>query len=185
MTPEQLKEVLRLHALWLSGDVGGKRADLSGANLGGADLTGVILSGANLACAGLSDTKLCVADLSKANLIGATLRGADMRDADLRGADMRAVDMTAADVRYARFCETIISGNVKVNTPPIHILWGDYPAFIWPDVIKIGCQTHTVDFWREATPSRIEELGGDPAEWERWKPVVLGIADVMKCGRPQ
>ena len=38
MTPEALKEVLRLHALWLKGDPTGARADLQGANLRNADL---------------------------------------------------------------------------------------------------------------------------------------------------
>lgn len=33
-----LKETLRLHGAWLSGDAGGERADLRSANLVGADL---------------------------------------------------------------------------------------------------------------------------------------------------
>ena len=34
-----LKEVLRLHELWINDDKDGRRADLSGANLRGADLS--------------------------------------------------------------------------------------------------------------------------------------------------
>ena len=35
-----LKDILRLHNLWLKDNLEGKRADLSGANLNGADLNG-------------------------------------------------------------------------------------------------------------------------------------------------
>ena len=59
MTNEELKEVLRLHQMWLFDKEGGVRADLSGANLSGADLryadlSGANLSGADLRCADLS-----------------------------------------------------------------------------------------------------------------------------------
>jgi uncharacterized protein YjbI with pentapeptide repeats len=48
MTHEYLKEVIRLHAEWLRGYQGGKRANLWGANLSGANLSGANLWGANL-----------------------------------------------------------------------------------------------------------------------------------------
>ncbi len=63
-----IKEVLELHKRWLSGDVGGKRADLEGADLRGADLEG-------------------------ANLKGAFLKGADLKGADLEGADLRGANL--------------------------------------------------------------------------------------------
>ena len=57
-TPDELKEIIRLHALWLADADGGTRANLSdanliranlsGADLSGADLRGTYLSGANL-----------------------------------------------------------------------------------------------------------------------------------------
>jgi uncharacterized protein YjbI with pentapeptide repeats len=40
MTHDDLKEVLRLHGMWLRDEAGGKRADLSGAYLRGAYLRG-------------------------------------------------------------------------------------------------------------------------------------------------
>ncbi|MHA1342347.1 MAG: pentapeptide repeat-containing protein [Promethearchaeota archaeon] len=55
MKSEELKEVLALHKKWLTDD-GGKRADLTGA------------------------------DLRCANLIGANLRNADLEGANLTGA---------------------------------------------------------------------------------------------------
>lgn len=38
MKANELKKILELHAKWLNGEAGGKRANLSGANLGEANL---------------------------------------------------------------------------------------------------------------------------------------------------
>ena len=57
-----LREIIRLHKLWLRNDREGQRADLSGLNLRWADLR-------------------------DADLSGADLRWADMRKADMRGSD--------------------------------------------------------------------------------------------------
>ena len=48
MSPEQLKEILDNHKMWLAGKEGGKRADLRGADLRGADLRDADLRGADL-----------------------------------------------------------------------------------------------------------------------------------------
>ena len=64
-----LKEILRKHALWLNTDPAGERASLSRADLRGADLR--------------------EADLSEASLSRADLRGADLSGANLSRADLR------------------------------------------------------------------------------------------------
>lgn len=46
MTPEKLAEILATHKLWLNGEEGGVKADLSGADLSGANLRWADLSGA-------------------------------------------------------------------------------------------------------------------------------------------
>ncbi len=43
-----LKQILELHKKWLNKEAGGKRANLSGADLRSADLSGAYLSGADL-----------------------------------------------------------------------------------------------------------------------------------------
>lgn len=60
-----LKEVLRLHELWINDDKDGRRADLGGAylrcaDLSGAYLSGADLSGADLSCATFDDRIFCL-----------------------------------------------------------------------------------------------------------------------------
>ena len=62
-TREELNEILEKHKKWLKNEVGGERADLSGADLRYANLSGANLSGADL-----SSANLRYADLSGANL---------------------------------------------------------------------------------------------------------------------
>lgn len=48
MKANELKKILELHAKWLNGEEGGKRADLRWADLSDADLSGAYLTGADL-----------------------------------------------------------------------------------------------------------------------------------------
>ena len=63
MTQYELEEILKLHKMWLNGEKGGKRANLTDANLTDANLTGAILRRANLSDANLIGTILIRADL--------------------------------------------------------------------------------------------------------------------------
>jgi hypothetical protein len=95
MTHGNLNKILKEHLNWLNG-VGGRCADLSGANLISADLSGADLSGADLSGADLRGADLSGADLSDANLRNADLSGADLSGADLRGADLRNANLMNA-----------------------------------------------------------------------------------------
>ena len=53
MSPEQLKEILDNHKMWIAGKEGGKRADLRFADLEDADLRNAALEGADLEGANL------------------------------------------------------------------------------------------------------------------------------------
>ena len=86
MTPEQIKETLRLHKLWLMDD-GGERANLRDANLQGANLRGAHLQGADLRYANLR-----YADLWSANLQDAV---GNMREIKSMQIDPWAVTYTA------------------------------------------------------------------------------------------
>jgi hypothetical protein len=117
----KLKEVLAAHMMWLRGEEGGVRANLSSANLSSANLSSANLSSAdlrfanlrfanlrsanlrfaNLSSANLSSADLRFADLSFANLSSANLSSADLRSADLRSADLRSADLRSADLSSA------------------------------------------------------------------------------------
>ena len=106
MNGEEIRIVLEKHEKWLNNELGGIRADLSGADLRGANLYGANLIRADLSGADLYEADLSGADLREANLRGANLyeadlSGADLREANLRGADLRGADLRGADLRGA------------------------------------------------------------------------------------
>ena len=72
---QTLAEILRLHGMWLRGEAGGARANLTYANLTYANLTGADLTGANLTRANLTDADLTGANLTDANLTDARMWG--------------------------------------------------------------------------------------------------------------
>lgn len=112
MTDTELKKILIEHKKWLNNE-GGRRADLSGADLSDTNLSGVNLSGANLFKVDLSRASLYKANLSGAYLYKANLSGADLMGADFSGADLSEVDLSnavlactnlsRADLRWANF----------------------------------------------------------------------------------
>ena len=136
-----LKEVLRLHELWINDDKDGRRAYLSGANLSGADLRdadlgGAYLGGADLSGAYLSGANLRYADLGGADLSGANLRYADLSGADLSGANLRYADLSGAMFDDRIFCLDRI-GSVKRRTT--------YNAT--KDIVWCGCFRGTFEEW--------------------------------------
>lgn len=96
MNEDKLKEVLRLHLLWLNGDPDGERADLSH-----ADLRDMDLQRANLSFAVMKQALLCGANLSDSRL-----EYAEMYRADLREADMTRADLSLASLQYANLARS-------------------------------------------------------------------------------
>lgn len=121
-----LKEVLRLHELWINDDKDGRLADLRCADL----------SGANLRDANLRD-----ADLDHAYLGGADLRCANLRCAYLSGADLSCAYLSGADLSCATFDDRIFCldriGSVKRRTT--------YNAT--KDIVWCGCFRGTFEEW--------------------------------------
>ena len=100
MDEQELKNILDKHFKWLRGENGGKRANLSRADLSGANLSRADLSGADLFEADLSG-----ADLFEANLFRANLSGADLFEADLSGANLFEANLSRADLSGANYIE--------------------------------------------------------------------------------
>src|SRR6185312_5406823 len=108
LTPQELRQILQLHELYLAREAKGCRAvlayydlssaDLSDHDLSGADLTGARLHRAILKNTVLREAQLSTADLRAANLNGADLTGADLRSSCLRGAQMNNARLPDADM---------------------------------------------------------------------------------------
>jgi hypothetical protein len=96
MTPEELKETLRLHVLWLAGKPEGRRADLSREDLRGMDFREMDFRGAVMRGADMRAADFRGAHLPIAYFCGADLREADFREAYLIGADFCGADMAGA-----------------------------------------------------------------------------------------
>ena len=110
MNGEEIRIVLEKHEKWLNNELGGIRADLSGADIYGLDLRGVNLYGANLIRADLRVAYLIKADLREANLSGANLSGADLYEANLSGADLSGADLREANLSGANLSGANLSG---------------------------------------------------------------------------
>ena len=110
MNCEEIRIVLEKHEKWLNNELGGIRADLSGADIYGLDLRGANLYGANLIRADLRVAYLIKADLREANLSGADLSGADLYEAKLSGADISGANLSGANLSGADLRGADLSG---------------------------------------------------------------------------
>ena len=179
MKQSKIHEILENHKKWLNNN-GGIQADLTG-----ADLRDAYLTGANLRHANLRDADLTGADLFPAYLRGADLRGADLRGADLRGAeltdaDLRGADLRDADLRGAELTDAELRGAIMPKTDSVLLSpWG------WCHVqrknIRIGCQYHMTDKWRNFSDEEIKRMASGALEWwKHWKPVVMAMAEACE-----
>ena len=180
-----LIQILELHKKWLNNEDGGKRADLSGADLSGADLCSVDLSGANLRGADLRGADLGGADLSGAylrgadlsganlrgaDLSGAYLRGADLWGANLRGANLRGADLGGADLRGADLSGADLSGANLWNTigNQVEVLTfqtNKYTVVICQDRIQIGCKNFSSEKWFNFSDDEISKMDSGALNW--------------------
>ena len=127
------QEIVRLHGLWLAGQEGGEKADLSEANLPEANLTQADLRWANLCGANLTGANLTGANLRRAIIAGATLSGADLSGADLSGADLPGANLTVANLTDAelRWADLTGADLTRANLPPLKTILpeGDFTAY--------------------------------------------------------
>ena len=139
-------------------------ANLQDANLVGANLRGANLRGANLQDANLQDANLQDANLQDANLQGANLQGANLQDANLRGANLRG-----ANLQDAKNAPMIITG----------LLWTVYIDST--GMMRIGCQNHSVEDWKNFTDEKIGEMDSKALTfWNQYKSMLLSACDTHK-----
>ena len=181
----ELKEILRLHALWLEDADQGRRANLRGVDLQRTDLRGADLSYADLREANLREANLRFADLRKADLRGANLRsanllianlrGADLYDADLRGADLRGANLSSANLREANLRKANLRnanlGATIGNMEEVKSLQLEgYPITYTAEYLQIGCKRHSINYWWDFSDETIAEMDDGALNWWRkWK----------------
>jgi hypothetical protein len=163
MTPEELKEVLDLHAAYLQGKPEGKRANLYRANLSGADLYRANLSGANLSGANLRGAYLSRADLSGVDLRWTNLIEANLREANLNGANLRGANLRGANLREASIANAVLPTAFKIA----RIDFGGWSVLVTPTYTSIGCQTHASKDWLKWKPKDVKKFAEGASEW--WK----------------
>ena len=116
ISKEELKEILKEHEMWLKDEKGGKRADLSNADLNGANLWNANLIYADLNGANLSNAGLWKANLSSADLSNANLSNTDLSSADLTYANLTSTNLINTDLKYANLKRANLSDADLINT---------------------------------------------------------------------
>src|SRR5574343_30222 len=121
---------------------------------------------ANLRYADLSGANLRDANLSGANLSNANLRGAQLRNANLRYADLSGANLRGAN---------LFGSNLIIYQS------GLWQAYIQEDMIRIGCQYHSVKSWESFTDDEISKMHDDALRyWKENKEIILSIARSLK-----
>jgi len=110
------------------------------------------------------------ADLRNADLRNADLRNANLRNADLRNADLRNADLWNADLRNADLRNADIAILSTVHQK--------YDVRMVNNIIKIGCECHTVSKWVKFTNREVLEMDGKDGLrwWKEYKPVIIPLA---------
>ena len=191
MDKDKLKEILKLHKMWVLGKERGYRADLSRANLYGANLyranlSRANLSGADLYRANLSGANLYRADLSGANLCGANLCGANLSGANLCGANLSGADLYGANLYGADLYGADLKEGLKIKSKKFSYYQGsDYYCLFFGSIIKIGCEAHYCKEWESFDNDRI--FGMDDYRslefWKREKNIIISISKHLTNSR--
>ena len=145
-TPEQLREILDLHAKWLRNDPTGQRANLSDANLTHANLYGANLYGASL---------------TNASLYGANLRNANLTHANLTNASLYGANLTGANLSDARSLWGAIGNMAEVKS----IQADTWPVTYTATHMQIGCQLHPLSDWWAFDDEQIGHMDPEALTW--------------------
>jgi hypothetical protein len=169
-TPDELTQILALHAKWRNGETGGVCANLWYADLRDADLRYADLRDANL---------------RGANLRGANLRYANLRDANLRYADLWDANLRGANLRYAKW-------NDATNWPAITAVllanWGEVSDDLCRDLMRYDAYCHpdpsAFDKWATGGPCpyhglKIQRAAHFQEKKELWVPGPVRTYDLF------
>ena len=104
-----LEVALELHYMWLKGEKGGEKVNLSCENLSYTDLSYATLSYADLSFSDLSFSDLSFSDLSYSNLKDTNLNHSDLSFSDLSFSDLSYSDLSFSDFKYTNLNHSDLS----------------------------------------------------------------------------
>ena len=110
MTATELEDIFEKHTKFITGRIGGARADMQYRNLSGVDFSGKDFSQTDFTGSILDNADMRDGIFVSAVFFGCDMRGTkmekgDFRRADFRGAFLMGADMTGADLKDADFRE--------------------------------------------------------------------------------
>ena len=115
--------------------------------------------------ANLAGANLAEANLDRANLAGANLARADLAEANLSGANLARANLAGANLDG----ETLIIAPISIA----NLTW---PVLITHGYMRIGCQRHTHEDWKNFDEESIKKMHGRASEfWEIWKEPLLAM----------
>ena len=118
-------------------------------------------------------------DLSRAELRDVDFRGAYLRGSDFRGANLRDVDFRDADLRDVDF-----SGADLRGADLIVITWEWWTTYITKGHIRIGCQSHTLQEWKNFSDEEIIRMGPKALEFcKQNKELIIGLCERFETNK--
>ena len=117
-------------------------------------------------------------EIAANSLRDADLRGANLRYADLSGADLRYADLRCADLSDANLSGANLSGADLSGANLIIITWSFWTTYITPGYIRIGCQSHDLESWKNFNDDQIADMDSRALDfWKQNKELIVGLCE--------
>ena len=109
------------------------------------------------------------------NTVSLTLVAAVKAGANLAGAYLGGANLGGANLGGANLGGAYLDGEV-LNKAPISLINLQWSILITGQYMRIGCQRHTHEEWRDFTDAKIRNMAiGALAFWREWKAPLLAI----------
>ena len=112
---------------------------------------------------------------------GAVLRYFDadtLSGSDLSGSDLSYADLSYADLRGANLSGANLIGANLNGSDLIIITWSHWETYITPGHIRIGCQSHGLESWKNFNDEQISEMDSKAIDfWKQNKELIIGLCE--------
>ena len=107
-----------------------------------------------------------------------TLSGANLSDANLRYANLSGANLSYADLSYADLSGADLIGANLNGSDLIIITWSHWETYITPGHIRIGCQSHGLESWKNFNDEQISEMDSKAIDfWKQNKELIIGLCE--------